>query len=209
MAKSKGGSGRRVKRAWEGALKGWSRCGSRPAAPARGEFFPFFNFHESDGDLGREMKADNSKDSRSAAANGARPKKSCMSTGKRPTSRATAGSKPRGAARLGDPAEARPSDTGAPVAAESPKEAHIASALSDTVRSTARDADMLRFLQEIALGKLTATPLQVRAAIAAVQYTHAKMGEGGKKAAKVAAAKKAAGKFASLPPPKLVVNNGK
>ncbi|MBN3758168.1 terminase [Paraburkholderia sp. Tr-20389] len=68
---------------------------------------------------------------------------------------------------------------------------------------------MLRFLQEIALGKLTATPLQVRAAIAAVQYTHAKMGEGGKKAAKVAAAKKAAGKFASLPPPKLVVNNGK
>ncbi|CAG9262177.1 hypothetical protein [Paraburkholderia caribensis] len=70
------------------------------------------------------------------------------------------------------------------------------------------DRDMLALLRDIALGRVEATALQVRAAIAAVQYTHAKMGEGGKKAAKAAAAQKAAGKFASLPPPRLVVNNG-
>lgn len=42
-------------------------------------------------------------------------------------------------------------------------------------------ADMLDLLQRIALGKIDASTVQVRAAIAAVQYTHAKVGEGGKK----------------------------
>lgn len=56
---------------------------------------------------------------------------------------------------------------------------------------------MLDLLQKVALGHVEATALQVRAAIAAVQYTHAKKGEGGKKGEKDAAAKKAsAGKFA-------------
>ena len=56
---------------------------------------------------------------------------------------------------------------------------------------------MLTMLQNVALGKTEATPLQVRAAIAAVQYTHAKKGEGGKKDAKGEAAKAAGqGKFA-------------
>ncbi len=43
------------------------------------------------------------------------------------------------------------------------------------------DRDMLQMLQDVALGLTQATPLQVRAAIAAVQYTHTKRGDGGKK----------------------------
>jgi|JI10StandDraft_1071094.scaffolds.fasta_scaffold111011_3 hypothetical protein len=50
--------------------------------------------------------------------------------------------------------------------------------------------------------------LRVRAAIAAAQYKHAKVGEGGKKDAKQGAADVVAGgKFAAAAPPKLVVNN--
>lgn len=41
--------------------------------------------------------------------------------------------------------------------------------------------DMLQLLQEIALGQVQASTTQVRAAIAAVQYTHAKKGEVSKK----------------------------
>lgn len=68
--------------------------------------------------------------------------------------------------------------------------------------------NMLDLLQKVALGQVDATSLQVRAAIAAVQYTHTKAGEGGKKDAAVDAAKKAAtGKFAAKAPPRLVVNN--
>lgn len=72
------------------------------------------------------------------------------------------------------------------------------------------DADnMLELLQKVALGKVEATPLQVRAAIAAVQYTHVKAGDGGKKdARKDAAAAAAKGRLAPKQPPKLVVNNG-
>ena len=51
--------------------------------------------------------------------------------------------------------------------------------------------NMLDMLQKVALGHVEATALQVRAAIAAVQYTHAKKGEGGKKDAKQEAAEKA------------------
>lgn len=65
--------------------------------------------------------------------------------------------------------------------------------------------DMLAMLQAVALGRVEATPLQVRAAIAAVQYTHTKKGDGGKKDDQADAAKKAAGgKFAAAQPPRLV-----
>lgn len=66
--------------------------------------------------------------------------------------------------------------------------------------------DMLTLLQNVALGITEATPLQVRAAIAAVQYTHTKRADGGKKDEKAENAKKASsGKFApSAPPLKLV-----
>ncbi len=69
--------------------------------------------------------------------------------------------------------------------------------------------DMLELLQDVALGRVEATVLQVRAAIAAVQYTHHKMGEGGKKDAKADAAKKVASRFAQSAPPRLVVSNPK
>lgn len=72
-----------------------------------------------------------------------------------------------------------------------------------------RDRDMLEVLQDVALGRIQATPLQVRAAIAAVQYTHAKKGEGGKKEGRQGEAEKVAGKFGARPAPlKLVGRSG-
>lgn len=72
------------------------------------------------------------------------------------------------------------------------------------------DRDMLQLLQDIALGRVDATGLQVRAAIAAVQYTHTKKGDGGKKDEEAEKAKKAgAGRFAAAAPPKLVAAGGK
>ena len=73
----------------------------------------------------------------------------------------------------------------------------------------APEMDMLSLLTRIALGQLDASPIQVRAAIAAVQYTHVKKAEGGKKDGKQKAAEEAAGKFNRQAPPKLVAANGK
>ena len=69
------------------------------------------------------------------------------------------------------------------------------------------DLDMLQLLQDVALGRTEATPLQVRAAIAAVQYTHTKRSDGGKKEEAQKNAQKVAGRFSVSAPPKLVVNN--
>jgi phage terminase small subunit len=69
--------------------------------------------------------------------------------------------------------------------------------------------NMLELLQDVALGRTEASAIQVRAAIAAVQYTHAKMGEGGKKEQKDAEAKKVASRFAPSAPPKLAAAGGK
>lgn len=55
----------------------------------------------------------------------------------------------------------------------------------------------------------TEQKLRVTAAQTLMPFFHPKLGEGGKKDAKAEAAKKAASKFGSLAPPKLVVNNGK
>ena len=64
------------------------------------------------------------------------------------------------------------------------------------------ERDMLQLLTDIALGRVQATALQVRAAIAAIQYTHAKIGESGKKQARLNAAQKAnSGRFAPAPLP--------
>ena len=65
------------------------------------------------------------------------------------------------------------------------------------------DMDMLQLLQDVALGKVQASPTQVRAAIAAVQYTHQKLGEGGKKDAKQKQAEGVAGRFSPRKPPPL------
>lgn len=68
------------------------------------------------------------------------------------------------------------------------------------------DQDMLSFLKNVALGNLQATALQVRAAIAAVQYTHAKLAAGGKKdQVQAGAAKAGGGRFSSAKPPANVV----
>ncbi len=71
--------------------------------------------------------------------------------------------------------------------------------------------NMLEFLEAAARGLIDVKPLQVRAAIAAVQYTHTKRGDGGKKDALNDAARKTAGagKFSAAPPPKLAAVGGK
>ena len=67
------------------------------------------------------------------------------------------------------------------------------------------DDDMLKLLKQIALGRVDVSALQVRAAIAAVQYEHSKPGEGGKKDARRGAAKSAsAGIYAPAAPPRMV-----
>lgn len=63
------------------------------------------------------------------------------------------------------------------------------------------DRDMLSLLQDVALGRVPATALQVRAAIAAVQYTHTKKADGGKKDEQADKAQKAAGKFTQTAAP--------
>jgi hypothetical protein len=60
---------------------------------------------------------------------------------------------------------------------------------------------MLQMLQDVALGRVEATALQVRAAIAAVQYTHTKKADGGKKEEQADKAQKAASKFAQTAAP--------
>lgn len=69
--------------------------------------------------------------------------------------------------------------------------------------------DMLRFLQDVALGRIEANATQVRAAVAAVQYTHTKRHDGGKREEQADRAKKAAtGKFAAAAPPLKLVRGG-
>lgn len=74
----------------------------------------------------------------------------------------------------------------------------------DVVPVAVEAVDMLDMLQKVALGLTEATPLQVRAAIAAVQYTHHKVGDGGKKESKEREAEEVSkGRFAPSEPPKL------
>ena len=64
--------------------------------------------------------------------------------------------------------------------------------------------DILEFLQQVSQGLIEATPIQVRAAVAAVQYTHTKTHDGGKRdLVQGAAQKAAAGKFRPSAPPTL------
>lgn len=63
--------------------------------------------------------------------------------------------------------------------------------------------DMLNLLQDIALGRIQSTPLQLKAAIAAVQYTHTRKGYIGKKASQMERAHAVAesGRFRPRPLP--------
>lgn len=77
-----------------------------------------------------------------------------------------------------------------------------------TVPVEADGKDVLDLLMDIAFGRIEASTVQVRAAIAAVQYTHAKVGEGGKKEIKQDAAKEASeGRFRPSAPPALKIVN--
>jgi len=69
--------------------------------------------------------------------------------------------------------------------------------------------DMLELLQAVATGKVKASTIQVRAAIAAVQYTHTKKGDGGKKEEQAGKAKDAGNKFAPTAAPRLAAAGGK
>lgn len=70
--------------------------------------------------------------------------------------------------------------------------------------------DMLMLLQDIALGRIEVNTIQVRAAIAAVQYTHTKKGDGGKKEELAGKARQAGtGKFKAAPAPLKLVSGGK
>ncbi len=72
------------------------------------------------------------------------------------------------------------------------------------------ETDMLTLLQQVALGYVDASPTQVRAAIAAVQYTHVKKADGGKKDEIADRAKQAGtGKFKAAPAPLKLVAGGK
>ncbi|VVD63724.1 hypothetical protein PPN31114_00237 [Pandoraea pneumonica] len=68
------------------------------------------------------------------------------------------------------------------------------------------DRDMLTLIQDIALGRVDATMIQVRAATAALPFLYAKKGEGGKKDDQANRAQKAASKFGALAPPLKLVN---
>jgi hypothetical protein len=69
--------------------------------------------------------------------------------------------------------------------------------------------DPLEFLEMVVNDPSAPLKDRIRAAIAAAQYKHTKLHDGGKKDATADAAKKAAGgRFAPKAPPKLVVSNG-
>ena len=72
----------------------------------------------------------------------------------------------------------------------------------------AGELEPLEFLRQVMLGVIDPSPSQLKAAIAAAQYCHAKVGEGGKKEQAAGKAKQASkGKFASSAPPRLVYSN--
>lgn len=69
--------------------------------------------------------------------------------------------------------------------------------------------DPLEFLLDVMQGLCEPSPDQLKAAIAATQYLHAKKGDGGKKEGELAAAKKVASKYAVSTPPRLIAAGGK
>jgi len=71
----------------------------------------------------------------------------------------------------------------------------------------AGELEPLEFLRQVMLGVIDPSPSQLKAAIAAAQYCHAKVGEGGKKEQRQAEAEAtASGKFGARQPPKLVAS---
>ena len=72
------------------------------------------------------------------------------------------------------------------------------------------ERDPVKFLLDVMQGIVEANNTQLRAAIAAAQYTNVKKADGGKKDEQAEKARVVGGgKFAASSPPKLVVNNRK
>lgn len=69
--------------------------------------------------------------------------------------------------------------------------------------------DPEKFLRAVMNDSATDAKLRVDAAKALMPYIHERKGEGGKKAAKDAAAKQVASRFSASAPPKLVAAGGK
>lgn len=132
------------------------------------------------------------------------------SGGARPNSggkRAGAGRKPKAA-----PAESANGSTVSPGGVEvrlEPQPRGGALKRSKAAPVPIEERDMLQLLKDVALGIVDASPTQVRAAIAAVQYTHTKKGDGGVKDQKQDAANAAQkGRFGAPPPPPRLVSGG-
>ncbi|WP_354678724.1 hypothetical protein [Cupriavidus plantarum] len=67
----------------------------------------------------------------------------------------------------------------------------------------------MEFLEQVQAGLIEASPSQIREATVLLPYKHHKLGEGGKKDQRQAAAKEVASRFAAASPPKLVAAGGK
>lgn len=93
-----------------------------------------------------------------------------------------------------------------PGAGRKPKAAPVGKSANPSAKKSSlaviEDRDMLQLLQDVALGRVVANTIQVRAAIAAVQYTHTKRGDGGKKDEVAGKSKTASqGRFKPAAPP--------
>lgn len=132
------------------------------------------------------------------------------SGGARPNSggkRAGAGRKPKVTPK--ESANAKPASPGGVEIMLEPQPGGGALKRSKAIPAVVEPQDMLTLLQAIALGQIEASTTQVRAAIAAVQYTHIKKGDGGKKDSQQDAAETAAkGRFGAPPPPPRLVAGG-
>lgn len=114
---------------------------------------------------------------------------------------------PRGGARPGAGRKPGPAAV-AKAAAQAALAAEAAVAAIPQTKPIDRGShrDMLEVLQAIAFGEIEVSANQLRAAIAAVQYTHQKTGDGGKKNLQQAKADQVAAtgsRFSPAEPPKL------
>lgn len=80
--------------------------------------------------------------------------------------------------------------------------------VKEIIRAAGEYDDPLEFLKAVMNDSGEDIDTRKDAAKAMLPYLHSKKGEGGKKDAKLAAAKAVASKFSGMAPPKLVVSNG-
>lgn len=108
-------------------------------------------------------------------------------------------------------AQAKPASEPVPAAAAAPAAAPPGADLPlFDLAAALLHSDPKAFLLAAMNDPMLEPKLRIDSAKALMPFTHTKMGEGGKKDGRAAAAKTAStGRFGAPPPPKLVVNNGK